>query len=144
MKIYVKTGYNYRRKRIKLEGMIVSRTNVKRLLVARKYKVPRLTNQNEMFRIRGEVSRIIWNMLPEVIKEECRDFVEILRERTIRKRDRLRYYNCFTIFSMVLNDFFSRRKVEGDIVSLVEEFFKEYNKERIESLLQKWGKCRRI
>jgi len=123
MKIITEDGFKYNKKNLKMEGMVICRTNVKNLLISRKYVKPRESEQNLKVKNRVRITKIIWRMISEGFKEDCCEYVKLLKLYTRKIREKIRFYNKYIIFCLIIELYFQSYKPDFEKIATIEEFF---------------------
>jgi hypothetical protein len=143
MKIITEDGFKYTKKNLKMEGMVICRTNVKNLLIARKYVKRRESEQNLKFRNKVIITKIIWKMISEGFKDDCCEYVKLLKRYARKNREKIRFYNKYIIFCLIIEYYFQSYKPDFENIATIEEFFKKNNKMSLKDFVKK-GILRRV
>ncbi len=102
MKIITAEGYVYSKKTLKLEGMIVSRTNVKKLLIARRYRKPKITEHNKLTGRKMIIAGMLWRLCSEEMKEEYRQKLKQMKRNCKENREKIKYYSAMSLFRKMI------------------------------------------
>ncbi len=122
MKIRTADGYVYSKKTLKMEGMIICRTAVKNLLIARRYAKPKITEHHHLMGRKMFVASILWCLSSEEVKEECRQKVRYLKRYCRKNREKIKYYSAVSVFRQMIEEFLDENIEVLDRIEIIERY----------------------
>jgi len=134
MKVYLKNGRSINSRPLRVEGMVLQGSRLKDVLIARRNKGAGRNLQNERLKELNKPISIIWKMMSEEFKGECRRYAEMYKKHS-RKRGR-RYMNGYKVYLKIVHFYIKKSGLESNIMKLVRGFYRYYNNCTIEEMME--------